>query len=299
MGVQGNLWTEYVKSTALAEYMLFPRAIALAEVGWTRNKPGFENFAERLMPYLKRLDQHGVNYSRHLFDIALQSKYVPGQNAIQVSITGVPDKTDIYYSLTDQQGRVEKQKYSQPFVVRSTAKLEGKVEVDGQVVGRSTAIFNINKATGKKIILAEEPAKVYSKGGAVCLVNGIIGSSKRYSDTEWLGWDGKDFNATIQFNEPTEIEKISLRFFNNTSSWVYPPSSIKIFGSSDGVNFNEIKIAKTLNEGEGSVQVSHLQFSKIQFSHLRVIAKNHGIIAKSNPGEGNPAWLFVDELIVE
>jgi hypothetical protein len=29
------------------------------------------------------------------------------------------------------------------------------------------------------------------------------------------------------------------------------------------------------------------------------VAKNHGIIAKSNPGEGYRAWLFVDELVVE
>ncbi|MFN5421836.1 MAG: beta-N-acetylhexosaminidase [bacterium] len=299
MGVQGNLWTEYVKSTALAEYMLFPRAIALAEVGWSRNKPGFENFAERLMPYLKRLDQLKVNYSRHLFDIALQSKYVPDQNAVQVGITGVPGKTNIYYSITDQQGRVEKHKYNHPFVVRSSAKLEAIVEAEGQVVGRSSAMFNINKATGKKIILAEQPAKAYSKGGAVCLVNGIIGSSNRYSDTEWLGWDGKDFNATIQFNEPTEIGKVSLRFFNNTSSWVYPPSSITLLGSTDGVNFTEINNLDIRNRGEGAVQVTQLQFNKIKLSHLKVVAKNHGIISKSNPGEGYPAWLFVDELMVE
>lgn len=299
MGVQGNLWTEYVKSTALAEYMLFPRAVALAEVGWSKHKPGFEHFTERLVPYLKRLDQHKVNYSRHLYDIAVHSKYIPEQNGIQVSISGVPEKTNLTYSLTNSQGQIEKRKYTQPILIRSSAKLEASVAVDGQVVDKATALFNINKATGQSISLLDQPAPAYSKGGAACLVNGIVGSNNRYSDNEWLGWDGKDFNAVVQFKQPAEIQKVSLRFFNNTSSWVYPPSSVIVFGSTDGINFTEIKDVKVHDSGEGAVLIKNLHFNKIKLSHIKVVAKNHGIISKSNPGEGYPAWLFVDELIVQ
>ena len=34
-GIQGNLWTEYVPTAQHAEYMLWPRMIAIAEIGWT------------------------------------------------------------------------------------------------------------------------------------------------------------------------------------------------------------------------------------------------------------------------
>jgi hexosaminidase len=66
LGPQANLWTEYVPSLSRAEYMLFPRLCALAEVAWspkeTRNYPGF---AHRLPTHLQRLDALGVNYHRN------------------------------------------------------------------------------------------------------------------------------------------------------------------------------------------------------------------------------------------
>jgi hexosaminidase len=299
VGVQGNLWSEYVKSPALAEYMLFPRAIALAEVGWTKSKPGFDHFAERLIPFLKRLDQHGVNYSRHLYDLSLQSKYISESNAIRVSIAGVPDNKKVNYSFTNKQGLAEVKVYHEPFVIASSTKLEASVQIGGQIIDRATAIFNINKATGQDISFVNPPAAAYSKGGPEGVVNGIMGSSNRYSDNEWLGWDGKDIEAVIRFSKPIDVNKLTLRFFNNTSSWVYPPSEVKVFGSTDGKNFSEIVVGGVVNTGEGAVQVKQFQFNKATLSHLKVVAKNHGIISKSNPGEGYPAWLFLDEVVVE
>ena len=35
LGVQGNLWTEFISEFDHAEYMLLPRLAALAEVGWS------------------------------------------------------------------------------------------------------------------------------------------------------------------------------------------------------------------------------------------------------------------------
>ncbi len=63
LGVQGNLWTEYVKTPAYAEYMLFPRGIAVAEIGWsTKENKNYEDFSKRLEVHKKRLDYLGVNY---------------------------------------------------------------------------------------------------------------------------------------------------------------------------------------------------------------------------------------------
>jgi len=63
LGVQGNIWTEYLKTPAYVEYMLFPRAVAVAEVGWTtKENKNFEDFTKRLAAHKKRLDFLGVNY---------------------------------------------------------------------------------------------------------------------------------------------------------------------------------------------------------------------------------------------
>ena len=65
MGVQGNLWGEYVATGDHAEYMSFPRSSALAEVGWSaRESRNFADFSGRLSVLCQRLDLIGVNYRR-------------------------------------------------------------------------------------------------------------------------------------------------------------------------------------------------------------------------------------------
>jgi len=63
LGAQGNLWTEYIASPKHVEYMLFPRACALAEVAWsgkaTRN---YDDFIARLKAHSQRLNELGVHY---------------------------------------------------------------------------------------------------------------------------------------------------------------------------------------------------------------------------------------------
>ncbi|MFR0835510.1 MAG: beta-N-acetylhexosaminidase [Barnesiella sp.] len=66
MGVQGNLWTEYISTSEHAEYMTYPRLIALAEVNWTPiDHKDYNDFLKRLSKQIKRLDELDVNYAKH------------------------------------------------------------------------------------------------------------------------------------------------------------------------------------------------------------------------------------------
>ncbi len=298
-GVQGNLWTEYIKSSALAEYMLFPRAVALAEIGWTKQKPGFDHFTTRLIPYLKRLEKHGVNYSRHMYDIGLKSQYDPKSNTVNVSVDGVSDKKNLFYSVTAQQGGVVKKQYDQPITITAAAKLEIAAMVEGEIVDKRTAFFNINKATGRKFSLSIDPASQYGKGGPAALVNGIMGSVTRFNDDEWLGWNGKDFEGILDLGRVEEIKTINLRFYKAPSSWIYMPSSIKILVSDDGVSYREITVKNNPDTGQMGVQRQDFTFESTKTRFVKIRAANNGIIKSGFPGQGYPAWLFVDEVVVE
>ncbi len=50
LGVQANCWSEYIHTTDMLEYRLYPRALALAEVAWTQ--PARKNFAD----FCRRVD---------------------------------------------------------------------------------------------------------------------------------------------------------------------------------------------------------------------------------------------------
>ena len=66
LGVQTNLWTEYVATTKKAEYMLLPRLQAEAEVGWTKKElKDFDDFSKRLDTDYLRLEKQGINFRNH------------------------------------------------------------------------------------------------------------------------------------------------------------------------------------------------------------------------------------------
>jgi len=65
LGLQGNVWTEYIPSISHLEYMAFPRAFAIAETGWTPElKKDFEEFLARLEVQKERYDLLNINYFR-------------------------------------------------------------------------------------------------------------------------------------------------------------------------------------------------------------------------------------------
>jgi hexosaminidase len=63
LGAQANMWTEYVPTDAQLEYMVYPRALALAEAVWSpRERREWAGFAARLPAELQALSRLGVRY---------------------------------------------------------------------------------------------------------------------------------------------------------------------------------------------------------------------------------------------
>jgi len=69
LGPQGNLWTEYVPNIRHAEYMIFPREAAIAELGWSsKDSHNLDDFLRRWETDQHRLDAMGVNYRHNSTD---------------------------------------------------------------------------------------------------------------------------------------------------------------------------------------------------------------------------------------
>lgn len=70
LGVQANMWTEYVPDGKQVEHMVLPRMCALSEVAWSSSgKRNYDQFVERLGSHFKLLGFLGTNYSLAVFDV--------------------------------------------------------------------------------------------------------------------------------------------------------------------------------------------------------------------------------------
>ena len=68
LGVQANLWTEYIFTSTHLKHMLLPRLAAIAEVGWSYDRKDFDDFKHRMNSLRKCYDAAGLNYATYFFE---------------------------------------------------------------------------------------------------------------------------------------------------------------------------------------------------------------------------------------
>jgi hexosaminidase len=116
VGVQGNVWTEFIGTPAKIEYMTLPRMYALAEVAWSLvSQKDFADFAGTRVPqHLTRLDHAGVNYRVPVaIGVADSTVTVHGASfhfALRPPLPGAK----IYYTLNDREPGDTDWEYSSP-----------------------------------------------------------------------------------------------------------------------------------------------------------------------------------------
>ena len=298
LGAQGNIWTEYMPTSEQVEYMAFPRLIALSEVVWSKSKnKNYADFIERLESFNERLDVMNVNCANHLYEVTGQLINKNGEISYQLETT--TKGKDIRYTTDNSEPNSSSKIYTGNIKIDKSITLKAKVfnSNEKQLGGIYEQKINLHKAVGKKISFSVEPHKSYNAGGKQALINGISGNNKRYGDKEWLGFNGDDVEITIEFDNPTEINKISTRFHNGNGQWIYAPKEIGFsFKLEDGktVNYlNEIK-------NDGSLLINYkINFEELKASSVIMTIPNYGIIPEGKQGAGHKAWLFIDEIIVE
>ncbi len=299
LGAQANLWTEYIDSPEKVEYMVYPRALALAELAWTpAEEKDFQDFAERLSVHIPRLQGMGVHAANKLYDLAHHIEAGDG-NGVRVSFSNLVHAGDIRYTMDGSEPGPGSPRAEGPVRIDQSGEVRARTFLHGKPAGRGTSIrFDMHLGAGSAITLRNEPAPQYSAGGEGAVLNGVFGNEERYGDSEWLGFNGEDLYAEIDLGESKELSGIDFRFFNGPGQWIYPPRRVRVERSEDGDTFREVGSMELEEDYPGKIVNIGLDLEAGSGRYLRVIAENFGEIPAGRQGGGHPAWLFVDELVI-
>lgn len=151
LGVEGALWTEFVPNPGHAGYLLFPRALALAEVGWTYPERLDESdFRTRLRAYLPALDEAGICYRP---DGGLL-RVTECDGKVELA-TPIPEAA-IHYTLDDSYPTAASVRYTEPLAVGDLSNL--RVAVIGKR-GNAFPVFDRTVGVGKWTISGPEAAE--------------------------------------------------------------------------------------------------------------------------------------------
>lgn len=75
LGVQANIWAEYLLYPNQVEYQALPRMAALAEVQWTSGKKDYQAFLKRLNRLVSFYDLYKLTYAKHLWPDRITSPW--------------------------------------------------------------------------------------------------------------------------------------------------------------------------------------------------------------------------------
>ena len=117
LGVQANLWTEYIATEKKVEYLLLPRLLALSEVAWTplANK-NYTDFSETRVPrHLAWFDKNGFNYRVPVAFGAKDTSYTANQ--LTVNLKAPVDGATIYYTIDGYTPSETDLVYTKPFTL--------------------------------------------------------------------------------------------------------------------------------------------------------------------------------------
>lgn len=296
LGTQVNLWTEYIPTKAQLQYMAFPRLCALSETAWSeKSVRNFDAFIPRIAAHIERLEIMGINTANHLYEI--DTKIESTGRMVNVALSTLA-KAEIYYTTNGDIPNESSTLYKNDITISENSEVKAQAFLNGKKVGRMwTEKFEIHKAAGKKITLINQPHEKYKGGGNSSIINGVFGSNERYGDSEWLGFDGKDCEVIVDFGKEEFIEGFSFRNFNGEGQWIYLPKKIIVLMSDDGKEFKQISDIKVLKTIEKVATTGYVIKGK-STRFLKIIFENYGLIPEGKQGGGNPAWLFVDEIVV-
>lgn len=301
IGVQANIWTEYMPTFKQMQYMALPRLAALSEVQWSQPAlKDYTSFTNRLTEFTHMYDRLGYNYAKHLYNVAIHVDSDNKWREILIHMT-TAGKAEIRYTLDGTEPTVNSTLYTGAIVLQKSAKIRAAAFRDGKRSSVTSQDISFNKATACPVELIQPTHKNYTYKGGATLTDGLLGD-KGFGTGRWLGFSGNDLEAVIDLKQNTDVSSVSLNTCVDKGSWIFDARNIEVSVSADGKSFTKVasKSLPALEEQTpDNIYTYELTFPQTTTRYVKVTATSEHNIPEWHGGKGKPAFLFVDEISVK
>lgn len=318
IGLQANLWSEYMGDVERRDYQAFPRVMAVAESAWTQNKnKDFKNFCERMAEEFRRLDILDIKACRNFFDVNFNTQTDNG--VLKVCMETFYPNGSIRYTTDGSLPTAESPVYTEPFPLEGNINLQAAVFDGKDMVGKVTgkALYG-NLIAGKAYTVT--PQNNGWKGdiigendmvGADTITLGLTNGKRGYpqSYTPWVGFNAeKEVVFTTKLDAPAQISKVVFGTLHNPAYCIRPAGGAVVEVSADGKNFKEVankSFTYDIAPRGRQMFTNTVDFPATEAEYIRVHIKNGGTIKNgvdcidfpNKPAEF-PSNIFLDEIEV-
>lgn len=299
-GVQANHWSEYITEFAHLQYMALPRWAALSEIQWTM--PEKKNYAEFLTRLPRLIDLYrveGYNFAKHLYDVTAQFTPNPATGSLEVTLSTLDD-APIHYTLDGTAPTASSPRYSAQLSIQKNGTFQA---VAIRPTGNSritTERFEFSKSSLKPVVANQPINKKYAFQGVTTLVDGLKGNGN-YKTGRWIAFYKNDLDVTIDLQQPTEISHAEISTCVEKGDWIFGARGFSIEASTDGKEFAPVAsegYPALAQEDRNGIYSHKLTFAPITTRYVKVVARSEQSIPAWHDGKGKPAFLFVDEILL-
>lgn len=301
IGVQANIWTEYMPTFKQMQYMALPRLAALSEVQWSQPAlKDYTSFTNRLTEFTHLYDRLGYNYAKHLYNVAIHVDSDNKWREILIHMT-TAGNAEIRYTLDGTEPTANSTLYTGAIVLQKSAKIRAAAFRDGKRSSVTSQDISFNKATACPVELLQPTHKNYTYKGGATLTDGLLGD-KGFGTGRWLGFSGNDLEAVIDLKQNTDVSSVSLNTCVDKGSWIFDARNIEVSVSADGKSFTKVasKSLPALEEQTpDNIYTYELTFPQTTTRYVKLTATSEHNIPEWHGGKGKPAFLFVDEISIK
>ena len=303
IGVQANLWMEYISTEPHIYYMLLPRLAAASETMWcNRERKDWNRFYESADEFCAIYDAMGYDtYCTHVFNAKEDVRVNREKSIVEVALSAHGD-APIRYTLDGSEPDESSTLYTEPVAIEGTCTLKAASFRPGKKTKPVILAFAGHKAMGSPITGNSTPLADYAFNFPDNLVDGIRGRGD-YGSGEWVGFHDEPLDVTLQMDGNTPYTSVTIGTFLERLDQVMNPSAISVSVSDDGKDFREVaknEYAPVGPDGKERITVNYtMTFPETTAKYIHVTVEPQSETPSWHKKKGTPTYLYIDEILVK
>lgn len=193
--------------------------------------------------------------------------------------------------------------YQKPVVVTTSTQVFAVAQhpefLPSQLAGQSLVRIS---AVPDSTWLLTAPDTLYS-GQRVATLFDLKKGGHDMKNGQWLGFKTDTVVVEVRFNQPKKTKAVLVSTLFDPGAWIFPPAGIEILGAAGYQPLKPLgRWSARPDEPWKNQPVLYDLFQRVVIrplpvDHLQIRVISHGALPEGHAGAGQPAWLFLDEIV--